>query len=319
MKAAVYRHRGGPEVLSYETVPDPVPGETDLLIRVEAISIEGGDMVSRAQLDPGGQPKIVGYAAAGEVIAIGAKVSGFSIGQKVTGFAFDGSHAELRAMPAATCWAVPDGLDLGVAAAIPCGLGTSALALELGGLAKGQSVLVLGAAGGVGIGVVQLAHLAGARVIGTGTSAASLARLKDYGLDDAIVAGDGPVDKQVRALLGGGGADIVVDNIGGSALNEGIRALADGGRAVLVGVLGGAYEPVDPFHLMVKRKAVIGCLLGAVMHEPAQQRMIAGLIDRVAAGEIQVPTDRTFPLSEAAAAHARGQERGRIGRVIMVP
>ncbi len=320
MKAAIYRQPGGPDVLRYEEVADPAaPAAGQLVIKVEAISIEGGDLISRQQLSPGDPPRILGYAASGEVIAVGADAGDFAIGQKVVTFAFNGSHAEYRTAPAATCWPVPAGLDMKVAAAVHCGMGTAALALKQGGLKAGQTVLIQGAAGGVGIGAVQLAHRAGARVIGTGTNAASLERLRPYGLSDAIVASEGSTNDQVRALLGGKGVDLLIDNVGGPALTDGLKALNDGGCAVLVGLLGGKPEPIDPFDLLTRRKTVIGCLLGMVMAEPPVHAMIATLLERTASGELSVPIDAVFPLSEAAAAHARAEERGRIGRVIITP
>lgn len=156
MRAAVIDAGGGPEALRLAELPDPRPGESDVLVRVEAISIEGGDLASRQN---GGalRPHVLGYAAAGTVVEVGRAVEGFDVGQRVTTFAFEGSHAELRVAPAATTFAVPDGLDLGVAAAISCGPGTAALALGLGRLRDTDTVLVTGAAGGVGNAAVQIA------------------------------------------------------------------------------------------------------------------------------------------------------------------
>src|SRR5882757_3398599 len=117
MKAAFYTRAGTPSVLQFGDRPDPVPTDDEVLVRVEAVSIEGGDLLSRQGIDPGGTPYVGGYAAAGEVVASGSRVNGFTPGQKVTTFAFGGSHASLRAVPAATCFAVPAGMDITVAAA----------------------------------------------------------------------------------------------------------------------------------------------------------------------------------------------------------
>ncbi|HHK0216875.1 MULTISPECIES: quinone oxidoreductase family protein [Burkholderiaceae] len=320
MKAAIYEQPGNPSVLHLAEVPDPVAADDDLLIRVEAISIEGGDLVGRRETTPSGPTDILGYAAAGEILQVGRAVTGFKVGQKVTGFNFKGSHAELRAVPAATSWLVPDGLDIKVAAAIPAGPGTAAYTLKLGALKPAETVLIQGAAGGVGLAAVQLAAKVGARVIGTGTRSETLEELHGYGLSDAIVVtADKPASEQIRALLGGNAVDLLIDNVGGTALVDGLHVVRDGGRGVIVGVFGGRNQPIDAGHLLVHRQTVIGCLLGPVMGEPDVHALIDDLLQQALRGELKVPIDATFTLAEAAAAHRRAEERGRIGRVIMVP
>ena len=319
MQAAIYDQPGDPSVFYLADVPDPVPAADELLIRVEAISIEGGDIVGRQRTARTGPADVLGYAAAGEIIQVGSAVTGFTVGQKVTTFSFTGSHATLRAAPAATCWLIPDGLDINTAVAVPAGAGTAALTLQLGALQRGQTVLVLGAAGGVGVAVVQLAAQAGARVIGTGTNAATLAQLREYGLADAIDTGAGPVADQVNALLDGRNVDLLIDCVGGPALVDGLLALKDGGRAVLVGVFGGASTPIDAGYLLVHRLTVIGCLLGKIMGDATGYRLVEDVLKLAASGTLRVPIDATFPLAQAADAHRRAEERGRIGRVIMVP
>ncbi|CAM5556507.1 quinone oxidoreductase family protein [Eoetvoesiella caeni] len=319
MKAAIYDQPGEPSVLHLTEVPDPRLAEDEILIRVEAISIEGGDIVNRKATVRSGPDDVLGYGAAGEVLKVGKAVEGFEVGQKVSTFSFAGSHAELRAAPAATSWVIPDGLDIKVAAAIPTGPGTAALALKLGGLKKGETVLVLGAAGGVGIAAVQLAAKAGARVIGSGTNHETLKQLHEYGLSDAIVSGHEPVSQQVRELLSGNGVDLLIDCVGGPALSDGLLALKDGGCAVLVGVFGGRNQPIDAGYLLFHRITVIGCMLGSIMGEADNRKMIADLLKQAVRGDLKVPIDASFALSDAASAHQRAEERGRIGRVIMLP
>lgn len=319
MKAAIYHAPGAPAVLDYADVPDPTPADGQILVRIEAISIEGGDLVNRARTVPQDPLMPLGYAASGEVIALGPNASGFAIGDKVATFAFLGSHGELRAVSAKTCWKVPAGLDMGVAAAIPCGPGTAWHVLKHAKLQAGQTVLIQGAAGGVGVAAVQLAHQLGARVIGTGTNPATLDKLKPLGLDDAVVVSDGPVADQVLALTGGRGVDLVLDNIGGAAVNEALACCRDGASVVLIGVLGDIGERVDPVHLLRHRITLVGCLFGAVLHEPEEHAGVAELLDAAAAGRFTVPIDKEFRLDDAAAAHAYAQTRGRIGRVIIRP
>lgn len=236
---------------------------------------------------------------------------GFAVGQKVATFNFKGSHAELRAVPAATSWLVPDGLDIRAAAAVPAGPGTAAFALQLGGLARGQTVLVqgaAGAAGGVGVAAVQLAAQAGARVIGTGMRGQTPEQLRGYGLSDAIVTGGRPASEQIRELLGGNAVDLLIDNVGGPALADGLQVLKDGGRAVLVGVFGGRHQPIGAGHLLVHRQTAIGCLLGPSMGEPAIRAQIDDLLQRAARGELQVLID-----SDLRAGASRGRAPPRRG------
>ncbi|WP_018897824.1 zinc-binding alcohol dehydrogenase family protein [Rhizobium sp. 2MFCol3.1] len=318
MKAAIYHEAGGPDVFRYVDVADPVPADDELLIRVEAISIEGGDLAGRRDLMPG-QDEVPGYAAAGEILHIGKDVDGFVVGQKVTTFHWKGSHAELRAVPARNCFAVPDGLDIGIASTIPVGPGTAAWALHLAKLQPGQTVLVLGAAGGVGLATVQLAAKLGAHVIGTGTRPESLDRVREYGLGHGIVVGQKTASEQIRALLGGNEVDVIIDTIGGDALIDALKVLKDGGNAVLIGVFGGRHTMIDGGSLLAHRHTIIGCLLGPEMGDEIPRRLITELFEMAKKGDLKIPIDASFPLSDAAGAHRRAEERGRIGRVIMKP
>jgi NADPH:quinone reductase len=316
MKAAIYHEAGSPDVFRFEDVADPVPADGDLLIRVEAISIEGGDLMNRRETAPG-KDEVPGYAAAGEIVGIGKGVEGFSIGQKVATFNWKGSHGELRAVPAAHSFLIPDGLDIGIASTLLVGPGTAAWALELARLREGQTVLVLGAAGGVGLATVQLAARRGARVIGTGTRKETLDRLADYGLTDGIVIGDAPASEQIRELLGGNRVDAIIDTIGGDALVDGLKVLKDGGVAVLIGLFGGRSTMIDAGQLVMHRKTIIGCLLGSEIGDEEPRRAVSEVFEMARRGELKAPIDARFHLSEAAEAHRRAEERGRIGRVIM--
>lgn len=319
MKAVVYRHAGEPEVLEFIMVPDPVPSDDELLIRVKAISIEGGELASRRQITPEAPFAILGNAAAGEIIGMGCNVKGFQIGQKVATFGFSGSYAELRAVRATESWIIPDELDYKIAAAIPCGLGTAALALHLAELRTNNIVLVQGATGGVGSAIVQLASNAGAQVIGTGTNLTTLAQLKPFGLTHALVADRIPIKEQVINLIGGKGVDICIDLIGGAALSEGIASLAPNGRLIIVGIKGAGKDIIDAAVVLNNRLTIRGCFLGMIMSDPDIYKMIAKLFDSVVRGEIHVPIDQVFPLEQAVTAHRRAEKRGRIGRVIMIP
>src|SRR5256714_11171208 len=179
MRAAVIYENGGPDVLRYEDVPDPECPDGCVAIDVEAISIEGGDLLARAASPPPEVPQIVGYLSAGTVIEVGAGVEGRAVGDRVVALNAAGSHAAKRAVPAMTTWPIPEGLDASVAACVPVAFGTAYECLfTAGNLADGQTVLVHAGAGGVGMAAIQLAKGAGATVISTASTDEKLDRLK---------------------------------------------------------------------------------------------------------------------------------------------
>ena len=187
MKAAVYYETGPPEVLRYEDVPDPVGGPADVLVQVEAISIEGGDTLNRAGGEMPARPHIVGYQCAGTIVDVGADVTDRHPGQRVVCTNLWGSHAELIAVPSLLTWLVPDTLDIVDAACVPIAFGTADDCLfEFGRLQPGETVLVQAGAGGVGIAAIQLAKRNGATVLATASSDDKLERLAPLGLDHGI-------------------------------------------------------------------------------------------------------------------------------------
>ena len=322
MKAAVYDRTGGPEVLRYADVPDPVAGPGDVLVGVEAVSIEGGDTLSRAGGEMGTAPHIVGYQCAGTVVAVGSEVGGFAVGDRVVTVGLDGSHAELRAVPTPFCWAVPDGLSTEEAACVPVPFGTADDCLfEFGRLQAGETALVHAGASGVGIAAVQLAARAGARVLATASSDDKLARLAALGLDDGINYAATDFVAAVRRLTDGRGADVIVDSVGGTTLQGSLRALAYRGRCITVGDAGrDALEQLDVSTLRPNNQSLTGYFLGAELFlSPRPHAVIAGHLADVAAGRLSVVIDRRFALSEAAAAHAYIESRQAFGRVLLVP
>lgn len=318
MKAVIYSQTGGPEVLQVVDIAEPVIKPDEVLIAVQAISIEGGDIISRNS-QPLQSGESLGYSAAGTILEVGKSVTNLKPGQIVATFNWRGAYAERRAVPASHCFPVPDGLDLRIAAAIPVGPGTAAWAYHLGNLQPGQTVMILGAAGGVGMAAVQLAAGKGARVIGTGTRSESLEKLRGFGLDDAIVVnGQKQAGEQVRKLLGGNKVDLLIDTIGGEALSDGMGVLRDGGKAILIGILAGRNHKIDSEYLLLHRITLIGCLLGQEWRDcQIARELVNELMVRAAKGELIVPIDSQFPLERAAEAHARAEVRGRLGRVFI--
>jgi NADPH:quinone reductase len=321
MKAAVIYENGKPDVLRYEDVPDPECPEGCVVVDVEAISIEGGDLLARAGSPPAQTPHIVGYLCAGTVAEV-AGVEGPAVGDRVVALSADGSHAEKRVVPAVMTWPVPEGLDPAAAACIPVAFGTAQECLfTAANLERGQTALIHAGAGGVGMAAIQLAKQAGATVISTASSDEKLKRLKPLGLDHGINYANESFVDAVRELTDGRGVDVVLDSIGGKNLVDGIDALAYGGTIVSVGVAARAGSDIEAKSLWGKNNTLRGVYLGGAMlaEYPRVHPMIGDLIGGVARGELHVEIDRIFALAEAAAAHEYLEGRTAFGRVVMTP
>ncbi len=320
MKAAVYYENGAPDVLKYEDVPDPTCHAQGVVIRVEAVSIEGGDTLNRFGGALTAKPHIVGYQAAGEIVEVGAEVTHLRVGQKVATVGADGSHAALRSVPARNAWPIPEGFSTREASVIPVTFGTADDCLfEFGRLKAGETVLIQAGASGVGVAAIQLAKRAGATVLATASSDERLERLKAFGLDHGINYKREDVAKSVMRLTNNAGANLVVDSVGGPTLQGSILSLAYRGRVSMVGAAGREPQVVDVGSLMGGNRSLTGVFLGAEIMTDRVHDNIQRLIDEAAAGELKVLIDREFPLSEAAAAHAYIESRQAVGRVLLIP
>jgi NADPH2:quinone reductase len=319
MKAAVYYENGPPSVLKYEDVPDAKVFPGGVLIRVEAVAIEGGDTLNRLQGALVTRPHIVGYQAAGTIVEVGEGVTDLKVGQKVATTNAFGSHAELRAVPARVAWPLPPGMDSRTGAVIPVTFGTADDCLfEFGRLQKGQTVLIQAGASGVGVAAIQLAKRAGARVIATASSDERLEKLKPLGMDHGVNYKKDDVVAAVKKLTDNKGVDVVVDPVG-STLPDSMAVLGYRGRVSLVGQAGRNPTKVDPWTLMEGNRSITGVFLGAEIATDRAHNMIQRLIDDAGKGELKVVIDKTFPLSEAAAAHDYIESRKAVGRVLLIP
>ncbi|WP_394841231.1 zinc-binding alcohol dehydrogenase family protein [Pendulispora brunnea] len=321
MKAAVYYKNGGPEVLQYEDVPDPVCPPDGVLIDIEVISVEGGDTIHRSMVPLPRVPNIVGYQAAGTVREVGANVKNRRVGQRVVAVLENGSHAEKVVARPEFTWIVPDGADLTPLACVPVAFGTAHEALfDLGGLTKGQKVLVHAGGSGVGLAAIQLAKAVGAVVLTTASSDDKLARLREFGADYAINYKTTSFKDEVAKAVGT--VDLVVDPIGGKTLQDSVEVLKYKGRIVNLGRAGRDSGAFDPYPLWLRNGSLHGLhlLFGSASHELARfQGVISECIERVARGELRVVVDRKFALADAAQAHAHIEQRSAFGRVVMLP
>jgi NADPH:quinone reductase len=321
MKAAVYYENGAPSVFRYEEVADPVPTPSEMLVRVEVVSIEGGDTLNRLGGALLSVPHVVGYQAAGTVLSVGPDVTGFSVGDRVVTLGVNGSHAELRVAHPLSTWKIPDGLATELAACVPVAYGTAHDGLfEFGRLVEGETALIHAGASGVGLAAIQMAKRAGARVIATASSDERLERLREFGLDDGINYRETDFVSEVRSLTNLRGADVILDSVGGENLQKSLTALAYRGRCVTFGNAGrGEVTKLDTSTLGGSNQSLIGYFLGAELFTDGRAyTMIAQLLNDVAAGDLRVVIDRRFALADAEEAHAFIESRQAFGRVVLV-
>ena len=322
MKAAVYYETGGPDVFRYEDVPDPTIGSGDVLVQVEAVSIEGGDTLNRlgrrpecdaahrglpVRRDRGGQGR-AGHGLCGR------------------GPGRDGGRRRLPCRAAGRARVIrledPDQLPTDQAACVPVPFGTADDCLfEFGHLVAGETALIHAGAGGVGIAAIQMAKRAGARVLATASSDDKLERSTELGLDEGINYRRDDFVAEARRLTDGRGVDVIVDSVGGATLQGSVRALAYRGRCVTVGDAGRApAEHLDISTLGPTTRSLSGYFLGAeLLMSPRPHAMIARHLGDIAQGELRVVIDRAFPLSEAAEAHRYIESRQAFGRVLLTP
>jgi len=302
-------------------VPIPICHRKGLLIEVEAISVEGGDLLDRSgNFAPlGSAPNILGRQAAGRVVETGAEVSGFVVGDRVVAVRPNGSYAEYFAAPAKTAWRIPNDLDPARAAAVPVAFGTAHDALtHYAGLASGETVLIQGGTGGVALAAIQLARSMGASLIAaSGSSDDRLAQLIPFGLDVAINYKTADVASKAMGLTEGKGFDLVLDMIGGDTMQSSLLSLGRGGRLVAVGQASRAPVQVDIANIYNRGLRVSGLKLDIASER--LRRSIDGLLQSCTTGRLTPVIDRTFPLENAAEAHAYVEGRNAFGRVILLP
>ncbi|MBZ7107111.1 quinone oxidoreductase family protein [Klebsiella michiganensis] len=319
MKAAVYDVEGAPGVLKYVDVPEPVTGPDDILISVEAISIEGGDLINRRSTPPPLPLWIGGYAAAGTVVAAGSKVRSRTVGDRVAAFHMQGSHAERWAVPAERTWLIPDGVGMAEAAALPISFGTAHHCLFTRGmLRQGETVLIQAAAGGVGLAAVQLASQAGATVIAVVSGTQRRGRLRELGADYVVDRTKDNIVDSVRQYTHGTGVDLVIDPVG-TTLPVSLSALAPEGRLVFVGNAGGDSLTVDLWPAMQSNQTLMGVFMGPLFARQGVRTSVDEMLQAVAAGRVTVVIDRIFPLANAAAAHEFAETAKPLGRIVMKP
>jgi NADPH:quinone reductase-like Zn-dependent oxidoreductase len=339
MRQVVITRYGKPEVLQLREAVDPTPGDGEIRIAVRASGVNFADVMARLGLYPDAPkpPMVVGYEVAGVVDAVGAGGAGvtdYRVGDRVLAMTRFGGYADRVVVPALFAFPVPDGINDAAAAAIPVNYLTAYLALyRIANLLEGETVLVHGAGGGVGIAATQLARLRGAKVIGTASSAKHEA-IRQVGVQHAIDYRDGNLIANVRHITGKRGVDVILDPIGGKSFSDSYRLLAPLGRLIVYGVSSLAsgeqrnwlhalvtmlrMPKFGPLSLMNQNRGVFGLNLGHLWREHAQLAdAMRAILREVAAGRLQPIVARTFPLEHAADAHRFMQSRSNIGKVVL--
>lgn len=319
MMAAVYDEAGSPNVLRYTEIPDPVITPGDVLISVEAISIEGGDLINRRLRTPPHPSWTIGYAAAGVIKAVGSAIENRKVGDRVAAFNMQGSHAELWAVPATRTWIIPDEVDIVDAAVIPISFGTANRCLfARGGLQRSETVLIQAAAGGLGVAAVQLAAGAGAHVLAVTSGVERCRKLQALGAYHVVDRATTEVLTEVMRVTGNRGVDVALDPIG-STLPISIAALAPEGRLIFVGNAGSVNMDVDLWMPMQSNHTLLGVFMGTQLEKHTVWSMVDRTLQDLATRRIRAVIDQTFPLSRASTAHAYAEMAKPFGRVVLKP
>ena len=324
MKAIVISEPGGPEVLAWSEVPDPVPGDGEVLVEVAAAAVNRADLLQRQGYynPPPGSSEILGLECSGRIAALGPGVSGWGVGDRVCALLTGGGYAEKVAVPAGQLLPVPESVDLAEAAGLPetvCTVWSNVFMAA--GLRPGETLLVHGGASGIGTTAIQLAKSLDAKVLVTVGSKEKAERCVELGADAAIDYKNEDFVERVRELTGGRGADVILDIMGASYLARNVDALAVNGRLVNIGMQGGSKAELDLGKLMRKRAAVLATTLRA--RPTAEKAAIVAAVREhvwplVASGAFRVVVDRRVPLADAADAHRAVEASDHVGKVLLV-
>jgi len=342
VQAVRIHEHGGPEVLRVEDVPAPEPGPGQVLVRVLGVSINHLDLWVRRGMPgfPVPFPRVLGCDGTGEVIALGPGVTGPEVGRlvvlepgytsapspevdagldhlaadyEIRGEHADGFDRELVALDARYCRPLPEGVDPVQAAAVPLVFLTAWGALVTRArLAKGETVLVLGGASGVGSAGIQIARDIGARVVATAGSPEKRELARELGADEVIDHRDEDWPKQVKGFVGRGGCDVVFEHVGPATWRGSMACLARNGRLVTCGGTTGAKVEVLLPHLFIKNLSLLGSTMGP-------RSAFGPILERLASGAFRPVVDRVMPLSEVRAAHALLEDRKVLGKIVLTP
>ncbi len=322
MNAIRVTKQGGPEVLTYEELPTPSPGPGEALVRLEAVGVNYVDIYQRAGIYKMAMPFTSGSEAAGVVEAVGPQVTEVRVGDRVAYAHVPGAYATYALAPVPKLVKIPNGVDARTAAAVMLqGMTAHYLTHSTYPLKQGDQALVHAAAGGVGLLLVQMAKMRGARVLGTTSTQAKAALAKDAGADHVILYTSQDFEAEVKRLSDGRGVQVVYDGVGKTTYEKSVNCLAPRGYMVLYGQASGPVPPIDPQVLSARGSLFLTRpTLGSYIATPDELRWRAGdVLGWVAAGRLKVRIDSTFPLAKAADAHRRLESRQSAGKILLTP
>lgn len=311
-------------MLVWAEVPDPVPGEGEVLVEVVASAVNRADIMQRQGFynPPPGASPYPGLECSGRVAAIGAGVSGWKVGDEVCALLAGGGYAEKVVVPAGQLLPVPEGVDLRQAAALPevvCTVWSNVFMIAH--LRPSETLLVHGGSSGIGTMAIQLARAVGARVAVTAGTKEKLENCAELGADVLINYREQDFVAEIRQATDGAGADVILDNMGAKYLDRNVQALAVNGRLAIIGLQGGAKGELDIATLLGKRAAISATSLRA---RPLSEKtaIVAAVREHVwplfGTGRVRPVVDREIPMHEAADAHRVLEESGHIGKVLLI-
>jgi zinc-binding alcohol dehydrogenase/oxidoreductase len=323
VKAVRIHEDGGPEVLRYEDVEDPVAGPGQVLIRLHAASLNHLDIWMRRGLPSVSKPRILGADGAGVVEGLGAGADSFEMGHRVlinpgledgariVGEHMDGTHAELISIPAENVYRIPESLSFEEAAAFPLVFETAyRMLVTKARLQEGEWVLVWGIGSGVGSAAFVIAKALGARTIVTSSSADKLDRARELGADATANHAEEDVAAVVKEATGGAGANVVVEHVGEATWKTSLQAAGPNGRIVVCGATSGPNPPAQLHRIWWKQLEIYGSTMGT-------KEDFEGAYELVASGAAKPIVDKVFPLADAAAAHEYLEAGKQFGKVVL--
>ena len=321
MRAVTVPTPGGPDALTIADLPDPEPGEGEVVVDVAATAVNRADLLQRMGLypPPPGASDVLGLECSGTIRSLGAGVEGWSVGDEVCALLSGGGYAEQVVVPAGQLMRVPEGVPLTTAAALPeVACTVWSMVFMVGHLGAGETLLVHGGAGGIGTCAIQLAVAAGARVFATAGSPEKLELCRTLGAERAISYRD---EDFAEILREAGGADVILDNMAAKYLERNVDALATEGRLVIIGMQGGTKGNLDVGTLMAKRGAVVAATLRA---RPAGEKAaICRAVEEhvwplVEAGRVRATVGKELALDDVVEAHALMESGEHTGKILLL-
>ena len=326
MRAVVATSEGGPEVLEVQERPDPTAGPGQVVLDVAATAVNRADLLQRQGLypPPPGASDVIGLECSGTVAEVGDGVEGLSVGDRVCALLSGGGYAEKVVVPAGQVMPLPGEVELVTAAALPevaCTVFSNVF--MVGRLRKGETFLVHGGSGGIGTFAIQLAAAVGARVATTAGSDERLERCRELGAEITVNYKEQDFVEVLRSASGdGGGADVILDNMGAKYLARNVEALATNGRLVVIGMQGGTKAELDLSVLLRKKAAVVATALRS-RPEEEKAAICSGVVEQVwplvADGVVKPVVHEIVPFDDAPRAHRLVEDGDAFGKVLLVP